>query len=89
MIVTPSRQGLLETIQAISSEAEKWFWYYVGVQHGIDVTKDCYRAINAYTGEEYDDYGPVETVGDDGVALPNISDDLKLKLENTARKVIS
>lgn len=89
MIVTPSRQGLLETIQAISSEAEKWFWYYVGVQYGIDVTIDCYRAINAYTGEEYDDYGPVEAVGDDGVALPNISDDLKLKLENAAQKVTS
>lgn len=89
MIVTPSRLGLLETIQATSSEAEKWFWYYVGLQDDIDVTKDCYRAINAYTGEEYDDYGPVEVVGDDGVALPNISDDLKVKLENAARKVIS
>ena len=79
MIVAPSREGLIEIIEAPINETEKWFWYYVGLQHDIDVTKDCYRAINADTGEDYDDYGPLEAVGDDGVVLPNISEDLKLK----------
>lgn len=89
MIVAPSREGLIEIIEATISETEKWFWYYVGLQDDIDVTKDCYRAINADTGEDYDDYGPAVAVGDDGVALPIISDDLKLKLKTVAQKLIS
>ena len=87
MLAYPSRGGLQEIVKDTNDDEEKWLWYFVGLQHDIDVTKDDYRAINAYTGEDYDDYGPAVAVGDEGLSLPVISDDIKAKLENTAAKL--
>jgi hypothetical protein len=47
------------------------------LKHDIDVTKDNLYAINADTGEDYDDYGPMEVAGYEGITLPDISDELK------------
>lgn len=42
---------------------EAWLYIYLAQLCDVDFTQDDYRAINAYTGEEYDDYGPMEVVG--------------------------
>lgn len=89
MLVYPSRGGIIEIIEATNNEEEKWFWHLLGLQHNIDVTQSNLRAIHADTGEDYDDYGPMDVVGDEGISLPIISDDSKLKLENAVQKLTS
>ncbi|GAA5019624.1 hypothetical protein GCM10023206_33910 [Acinetobacter puyangensis] len=44
-------------------DIEAWVYIYVAQALGEDFTQDDYHAINAYTGEPYDDYGPLEVVG--------------------------
>jgi len=89
MLAYPSREGVIEIIEAASNDEEKWFWYFVGLQHGIDVTQSNLRAIHADTGEDYDDYGPMDVVGDEGLSLPAISDQIKVKLEKEMKKLTS
>ena len=67
----------------------QWLWHYVALKHGIDVTKDNLYAINADTGEDYDDYGPMEVAGTEGLDLPEISESDKsemMKLADTLSK---
>jgi hypothetical protein len=73
----PSRNSIAERLNCCESNSEKWFWHYFGLKHNIDVTQDDLYAINADTGEEYDDYGPMAVAGDEGITMPNISDELK------------
>ena len=89
MFVSPSREGLIEIIEATNNDEEKWFWYFVGLQHSIDVTKSNLRAIHADTGADYDHYGPMDVVGNEGLLLPAISDDIKTKLKNMVVKHLS
>ncbi len=51
--------------------------YLFGLSNKVDITASNYRLINSYTGEEWDEYGPAEPVGYDGITLPNISDSQK------------
>jgi len=81
IVLSPTRDNLAEKLNSCESDSEKWFWYYFGLEHDIDITQDDYYAINAYTGEEYDDYGPMEVAGYTGIALPNISDELKAEVK--------
>lgn len=89
MLVSPSRDRLLEIIKAVKDDEEKWFWHFIGLQHDINITQNSYRLINAYTGNEWDEDGPAVPEGDGGIAFPVISDDIKLKLENAAQKLTS
>jgi len=75
--LSPSKNGLAEILKYCESNSEKWFWHYFGLKHNIDVTQDNLYAINADTGEDYDDYGPMAVAGDEGITLPDISDELK------------
>ena len=72
------------SLKASMSDNEKWFWYYYGLQNGFDITQDKHIAINSYTGEEWDGYGPVEVGGYDGLNLPEISDEDKLTMKKQA-----
>ncbi|WP_077339112.1 hypothetical protein [Pseudocolwellia agarivorans] len=87
VLQSPSRYSVIELIDSLDNNEEKWFWHYVGLSKGIDVTKSNLRAINAYTGEDYDDYGPMDVVGDEGLSLPAISDDKKAKIERQVKKL--
>ena len=42
---------------------EAWVYIHLAQLLGMDFTQDDFRAYNAYTGEEYDDYGPMEIAG--------------------------
>jgi hypothetical protein len=79
VIISPSRNHLADKIDNCLTANEKWFWHYFGLKHNIDVTQDNLYAINADTGEDYDDYGPMAVAGDEGITLPDISDELKAK----------
>ncbi|KAA8731116.1 hypothetical protein F4V57_13600 [Acinetobacter qingfengensis] len=64
-----ANQGDIEAIdyflynKLFNHDIEAWTYIYVAQKLGTDFTKDDYHAINAYTGEPYDDYGPLEVVG--------------------------
>lgn len=84
VVINPSRESLAELISNCPLKSEKWFWYYVGMKHDIDVTKDDYYAINADTGEEYDDYGPIGIEGYTGLNLPKVSTEMKFEVKSLA-----
>ena len=78
-------ESLLKTSM---SDNEKWFWYYYGLQNGFDITQDKHIAINSYTGEEWDGYGPVQVGGYDGLKLPEISDEDKLAMKKHVNLIL-
>jgi hypothetical protein len=75
VIQRPSYEMLWELSDGCKNPILAWAWYYFGQRFGIDITIDKYRLINSYTGEEWDEYGPAEPVGYDGVELPVISEE--------------
>ena len=86
-------QGDLEAIEyflyqkIFKNSGEAWLYIYLAQMCGTDFTRDDLRAYNAYTGEEYDDYGPMEIAGREAIQyvinLAKISDDK----DNLARKI--
>ena len=49
------------------NSGEAWLYIYLAQMCGTDFTQDDLRAYNAYTGEEYDDYGPMEIAGREAI----------------------
>ncbi|WP_180133057.1 MULTISPECIES: hypothetical protein [unclassified Acinetobacter] len=86
-------QGNLEAIEyflyqkLFKNSGEAWLYIYLAQMCGTDFTQDDLKAYNAYTGEEYDDYGPLEIAGREAIQyvinLAEISDDK----DNLARKI--
>ncbi|XQW84942.1 hypothetical protein ACOYR1_17745 [Thalassotalea piscium] len=87
VMVTPYRGDISETIEHSITNQEKWFWYYWGLAHDIDVTQDDLYAINADTGEDYDDCGPMAVSGYEGIALPDISAAEKANAQKLAQQL--
>ncbi len=87
------RKGDVEAIEYylydhhFKSEDDAWIYIYLAQMCGKDFTKSDLRAYNAYTGEEYDDYGPIEVAGREAIQnvinLPELSDDQ----DNLVRKI--
>lgn len=73
----PGHESLVELAEGIDNPIELWALYLFGLSNKVDITASNYRLINSYTGEEWDEYGPAEPVGYDGITLPNISDSQK------------
>jgi hypothetical protein len=86
--LSPSRNSMAERLNCCESNSEKWFWHYFGLKHNIDVTQDNLYAINADTGEDYDGYGPMAVAGDEGITLPDISDELKAEAKVLSTSLI-
>lgn len=49
------------------NSGEAWLYIYLAQMCGVDFTQSDFRAYNAYTGEDYDDYGPIEIAGRDAI----------------------
>ena len=87
------RKGDVEAIEYylydhhFKSEDDAWIYIYLAQMCGKDFTKSDLRAYNAYTGEEDDDYGPIEVAGREAIQnvinLPELSDDQ----DNLVRKI--
>ena len=77
----PNRVDIQSEIYKSASSKQVWFWHLYGLANGVDATENDFYAINAYTGEKYDDYGPTAVGGNEGVVLPEITDQEKSELE--------
>jgi hypothetical protein len=84
-----NRWLITEIIDCSSADEEKWFWHYVGLHHGVDITESNLRAIHADTGEDYDDYGPMDVIGDEGLSMPVVSETLKSEMQNLVFQITS
>jgi hypothetical protein len=49
------------------NHGEAWLYIYLAQMCGVDFTQDDFRGYNAYTGEDYDDYGPMEIAGREAI----------------------
>ena len=70
----PEHESLVELAEGIEDSVELWALNLFGLSNGVDITASNYRLINSYTGEDWDECGPAEPVGYDGITLPNITD---------------
>lgn len=66
---------------------EAWLYIYLAQLCDVDFTQDDYRAINAYTGEEYDDYGLMDIVGREAIQHAIDLPDLLEAQDELARKI--
>lgn len=73
----PGHESLVELAEGIDDPTELWAWYFFGQDNNIDITADNHWAINSDTGEIWDDYGPAEVAGYDGITLPTITESQK------------
>ncbi len=89
VVLHPYKEMLAEVIENAASHDEKWFWHYFGLAHDFDVTQNAYIAINSYTGEEWDGYGPMEAGGYEGIALPEILESLKVEMREAVASAFS
>lgn len=68
-----ANQGDLEAIEYIlyhelfDDQMDAWTYIYVAQALGKDFTRHDLRAYNSYTGEPYDDYGPMEIAGREAI----------------------
>lgn len=84
-----NRWLITEIIDFAPTDEEKWFWHCIGLNTGVDVTESDLRAIHADTGEDYDDYAPMDVVGDEGLEMPEASEKLKSEMQKFATQIIS
>ncbi len=69
------------------NSGEAWVYIYLAQLLGTDFTQDDLRAYNAYTGEAYDDYGPMEVVGREAIQYAVRLDDLSEEKDQFARNI--
>lgn len=66
---------------------EAWLYIYLAQLCDVDFTQDDLRAYNAYTGEAYDDYGPMEIAGREAIQYVINLPDLLEAQDVLARKI--
>ncbi len=72
-IQNPAYGGLQSLFNELDNPVEQNAIYLFALDCGIDISRDHYRLVNSYTGEEWDEYGPAEPQGGDGVELPTLN----------------
>lgn len=87
------RMGDVEAIELylydnhFKSIEDAWTYVYLAQLCGVDFTRDDYKAFNAYTGEEYDGYGPVEAIGRDAIHIPPLDSERNELAKEVAKKL--
>lgn len=69
------------------NSGEAWVYIYLAQLLGKDFTKDDLRAYNAYTGEAYDDYGPIAIAGREAIQYAMHLDNLSEEKDQLAQKI--
>lgn len=69
------------------NQGEAWLYIYLAQMCGVDFTQDDFRAYNAYTGEDYDDYGPMEIAGREAIQYAIDLPALSSEKDHLARKI--
>ena len=72
---------------AFKNSGEAWVYIYLAQLLDTDFTKDDFRAYNAYTGEEYDDYGPMEIAGREAIQYAVHLKQLNDEKDQLARRI--
>lgn len=72
-IQRPTYDGLHGLFEEIQNPIEQYAVYLFALDRGIDISQGHYWAVNSDTGEEWDEYGPAEAQGYDGVELPTLT----------------
>lgn len=73
--------------EIFKNNGEAWLYIYLAQMCGVDFTQDDFRAYNAYTGEDYDDYGPMEIAGREAIQYAIDLPELDREKDNLARKI--
>ncbi len=73
--------------EIFKNHGEAWLYIYLAQMCGVDFTQDDFRAYNAYTGEDYDDYGPMEIAGREAIQYAIDLSELDVDKDNLARKI--
>ena len=87
------RMGDVEAIELylydnhFKSIEDAWTYVYLAQMSGVDFTIHDYKAYNAYTGEEYDGYGPVEARGRDAIQLPTLDSERNKLAQQRAKEL--
>lgn len=72
-VQNPSYGGLQSLFNELDNPVEQYAIYLFALDCGIDISRGHYWLVNSYTGEEWDEYGPAEPQGFDGVDLPTLN----------------
>lgn len=73
--------------EIFKNHGEAWLYIYLAQMCGVDFTQDDFRAYNAYTGEDYDDYGSMEIAGREAIQYAIDLSELDVDKDNLARKI--
>ncbi len=73
--------------EIFKNHGEAWLYIYLAQMCGVDFTQDDFRDYNAYTGEDYDDYGPIEIAGREAIQYAIDLSELDVDKDNLARKI--
>lgn len=71
-IQNPAYGGLQSIFNESANPVEQHAIYLFALDCGIDISRGHYWLVNSYTGEEWDEYGPAEPQGVNGVDLPKL-----------------
>ncbi len=85
----PCHESMVELAGGIEDSVELWSWYLFGLSQKIDITASNHWAINSDTGAMWDEDGPAEVAGYDGIHLPAISDSQKHEAKLMAERMQS
>lgn len=72
-IQNPAYGGLQTLFDESDNPIEQYAIYLFALECGIDISRGHYWLVNSDTGEEWDEYGPAEPQGVDGVDLPTLN----------------
>jgi hypothetical protein len=73
--------------EIFKNHGEAWLYIYLAQMCGVDFTQDDFRAYTAYTGEDYDDYGPMEIAGREAIQYAIDLPEIDVDKANLARKI--
>ncbi|HAV5523108.1 hypothetical protein ACRVCX_18615 [Acinetobacter baumannii] len=73
--------------EIFKNTGEAWLYIYLAQMCGVDFTQDDLKAYNAYTGEAYDDYGPMAIGGREAIQHAIHLPELDREKDNLARKI--
>lgn len=72
-IQRPTYSGLHGLFREIQNSIEQYAVYLFALDRGIDISRGHYWAVLSDTGAAWDEYGPAEAQGYDGVTLPTLT----------------
>ena len=84
----PYHESLVDLAEGIDDPIELWACYFFGQDNNIDITTDNHWTINSDTGAIWDEDGPAEAAGYDGITLSNITDSQKQNAKLMAERML-